>query len=171
MPTGRNALHFGGIPLSDGVFAVVESSEIMVDDAEVTKSDLLMPISKEIEISADKSVGKRTFYLADTEAFEGPCCAIPDIGGPPNKYLVVMPRNEWKDFVIRWVEDPHSLDEMEDMDIKAEVETILRGVQGMKPVILKEEPVIWREKTVPLGWVARPKRPEFSLYCTPSDCK
>ena len=51
---------------------MVESSEIMVDDAEVTKSNLLMPISKEIEIGADKSVGKRTFYLADTEAFEGP---------------------------------------------------------------------------------------------------
>ena len=114
----------------DGVFAVVESSEIMVDDAEVTKSDLLMPISKEIEISADKSVGKRTFYLADTEAFEGPCCAIPDIGGPPNKYFVVMPRNEWKDIFIWWVEDPHSLDEMEDMDIKAEVENHTEGGSG-----------------------------------------
>ncbi|NJL18104.1 MAG: hypothetical protein HC938_13955 [Nitrospira sp.] len=81
-----------------------------------------MPISKEIEIGVDKSVGKRTSYLADTEAFEGPCCAIPDIGGPPNKYFVVMPRNEWKDIFIHWVEDPHSLDEMEDMDIKAEAE-------------------------------------------------
>ena len=48
MPSGRNALHYGGIPLSSGVFAVVESSEIMVDQAEVTKSDLLMPISKEL---------------------------------------------------------------------------------------------------------------------------
>ena len=86
---------------------MVESSEIIVDDAEVTKSDLLMPISKEIKIGADKSVGKRTFvYLADTEAFERPCCATPDIGGPPNKYFVVMPRNKWKDIFIRWVEDP-----------------------------------------------------------------
>ena len=92
MPSGRNALHYGGIPLSNGVFAVVESSGIMDNEAEVTKSDLLMPISKEIEIHPDKTVGRRTFYLADTEAFEGPCCAIPDIGGPPNKYFVVLPR-------------------------------------------------------------------------------
>ena len=33
-----------------------------------------------------------------------------------------MPQNEWKDIFIWWVEDPHSLDEMEDMDIKAETE-------------------------------------------------
>ncbi len=122
MPSGRNVLHYGGIPLSNGVFAVVESSEIMADEAEVTRSDLLMPISKEIEIHADKSVGRRTFYLADTEAFEGPCCAIPDIGGPPNKYFVVLPRQEWKDPFIQWIEDPHTLDVMEEMDVKTELE-------------------------------------------------
>ena len=64
MPTGRNALHFGGIPLLDGVFAVVESSEIMVDDAEVTKSDLLMPISKEIEIGWCRQICRQKNLLS-----------------------------------------------------------------------------------------------------------
>ena len=34
------------------------------------------------------------------------------------------------DIFIRWVEDPHSLDEMEDMDIKAEVENHTEGGSG-----------------------------------------
>ncbi len=129
----------------------------MTDEAEVTRSDLLMPIfSKEIEIHADKSVGRRTFYLADTEAFEGPCCAIPDIGGPPNKYFVVLPRNEWNDPFIQWIEDPHTLDEMDDMDVKTEVEEhniLLVGRKNLLP----------RKKIVPLGEVERPKRPKLSL--------
>ena len=140
MPSGRNALHYGGIPLSNGVFAVVESSGIMDNEAEVTKSDLLMPISKEIEIHPDKTVGRRTFYLADTEAFEGPCCAIPDIGGPPNKYFVVLPRSQWKDPFIQWIQDPHSLDEMDEMDLKTEVE-------GDSSVDLNEESASEEENT------------------------
>ena len=87
----------------------------MDNEAEVTKSDLLMPISKEIEIHPDKTMGRRTFSLANTEAFEGLCCAIPDIGGPPNKYFVVLPRSQWKDPFIQWIQDPHSLDEMDEM--------------------------------------------------------
>ena len=55
----------------------------------------MMPFLKEVEIGADGKVKNRTFYLADTEAFVGPCCAVPDIGGPTNRYFVVKPQNEW----------------------------------------------------------------------------
>ena len=58
-------------------------------------------------------VTNRTFYLADTEAFVGPCCAVPDIGGRINRYFVVKPREEWAKEFILWLEDPHNLDQMD----------------------------------------------------------
>ena len=67
---------------------------------------------KDVKIGADGKVKNRTFYLADTEAFVGPCCAVPDVGGPTNRYFVVKPRNEWADVFIKWVNDEHNIDEM-----------------------------------------------------------
>ena len=73
----------------------------------------MMPFLKEVEIGADGKVKSRTFYLADTEAFVGPCCAVPDIGGPTNRYFVVKPRNEWADGFLKWVKDEHNIDKMD----------------------------------------------------------
>lgn len=116
MPTGRSSIHYGGIELKDGVFAVVETATLDEDSNEVGKADLLTPFFKEVTLDANGNVQKRTFYLADTEAFVAPCCVIPDIGGPTNRYFVVKPRNAWKDEFIRWVQDEHALDEMDDLD-------------------------------------------------------
>ena len=66
-----------------------------------------------LDIGADGKVKNRTFYLADTEAFVGPCCAVPDIGGPTNRYFVVKPRNEWADAFLKWVKDEHNIDKMD----------------------------------------------------------
>jgi hypothetical protein len=51
--------------------------------------------------------------VADTEAFVGPCCAVPDVGGPTNRYFVVTPRNEQADEFLKWVKDEHNMDKME----------------------------------------------------------
>jgi len=117
MPTGRNALHCGGIPLKDGVFAVVEGTTFVQDIAQL-KSDLMVSVVKDVELDEDGSILKRTFYLADTEAFMDPCCVIPDLGGPSNQCFVVKPRNQWAQEFVRWLDDPHNLDEMD--PLKAE---------------------------------------------------
>ena len=116
MPKGRNQIHYGGIPLNDGVFAVVETANVEADITEIGRSDLMTPVRKEVEVDEDGFVQERTFYLADTEAFEDPCCVIPDLGGPSNRYFVVKPRNQWAQEFIRWIEDPHTLDEMDPLD-------------------------------------------------------
>jgi hypothetical protein len=72
----------------------------------------MMPVLKEVEIGADGKVKNRTFYLADTEAFVGPYCAVPAIRGPTNRYFVVKPRNEWTDEFLKWVKDEHNIDKM-----------------------------------------------------------
>ena len=117
MPEGRNTIHYGGIPLKDGVFAVVETTILEEDNEIYGQSDLMTPYLKnEIVVNESGSVTDRTFYLADTEAFLDPCCMIPDLGGPSNRYFRVLPRNQWAKKFTEWVEANHSYDTMEDLE-------------------------------------------------------
>ena len=115
MPSGRNTIHHGGIGLKDGVFAVVETAALEENEELIGQSDLLTPILKDVQLDEDEIVKERMFYLADTEAFSDPCCVIPDIGGPTNRYFVVKPRNQWAKEFIKWVQDEHHLDEMDEL--------------------------------------------------------
>ncbi len=115
MPLGRNRLEYGGIPLCNGTFAVVESSNFVDNGEEEMDTSLMVPIDKEAVLDGDGKVAKRTFFLADTEAFLDPCCVIPDIGGPPCRYFVVRPRNQWAERFEKWVNLPHRNDEMEEL--------------------------------------------------------
>jgi hypothetical protein len=72
-----------------------------------------MPVLKEVEIGADGTVNIRKFNLANTEAFVGPCCAVPAIRGPTNRYFVVKPQNEWADEFLKWVKGEHIIDKMD----------------------------------------------------------
>ena len=53
-----------------------------------------------------------------------PCCVIPDIGGPANRYFVVQPRNSWAGLFVKWVEEPHKdnvMDVLDDIDVDEKV--------------------------------------------------
>ena len=114
----RERVQHGGIVLKDGVYAVVESASVEGDPTELGRSDLFTPIAKECELDESGRVKKRTFYLADTDAFEKPCCVVPDIGGPPNRYFVVKPRYNWSAEFIAWIQDEHHMDKMDPLDLK-----------------------------------------------------
>jgi hypothetical protein len=136
IPGGKKSLHYGGITLKKGTYAVVETSELEENEQELGKSDLMVPIRKDIDLNEDGSVAVRRFYLADTEAFSDPCCTIPDIGGPPNRYFVVKPRNQWATEFVRWVRDEHHLDSMdvlEDVDEDDEVMDTLEEDRPNRP--------------------------------------
>ncbi len=115
MPTGPNALEHGGIRLTDGTYAVVETA-YADEEGEIMGSDLMTPWLKEANIAESGEATGRSFYLADTEAFVAPCCCIPDVGGPKNRYFVVAPRAEWSDLFVQWVEDAHNKDAMDPME-------------------------------------------------------
>jgi hypothetical protein len=119
MPTGGNAIEFGGIRLKKGVFAVTEVAEyVEVDEDEEHKSDLFTPLELITEglDANDGEVVRRRFYLADTDAIVGPCCVIPDIGGATNAYFQVKNRSQWVKEFITWLEARHTDDDMEDSD-------------------------------------------------------
>ncbi len=125
LPLRGGHLEHGGVQLKDGVYAVVECATLETDEAEIGRSDLMMPIDKEVDFDDDGFVSKRTFYLADVEAFYGPCCVIPDIGGPKNRYFVVKPRSEWAGDFTKWLMDPHNLDKMDPISSDEEEEEVV----------------------------------------------
>ena len=111
------SLQFGGITLQDDVYAVVEVANYNLDIEEATKSDLFTPLVLEVEgFDSEGDVLGRKFYLANTDAFVGPCCVIPDIGGDPNAYFQVKPRRDWTKEFIQWLEAPHADDVMQHSD-------------------------------------------------------
>ena len=93
------------------MYAVVESSHLEADDSELARSDLLVPLLKQVKgLDEDGDVTGREFFLADTEAFVEPCAVVPDIGGPPNRYFMVKSRETWHKEFITWVERTHKDD-------------------------------------------------------------
>ena len=115
LPDQRSGINHGGIKhLKNGVYAVVESASPENNDEDVTRSELMMPVIKEVgDVNEEGAVTSRVMYLADTEAFAGPCTVVPDIGGPSNRYFVVKPRGEWAKQFTDWVEQPHRFDEID----------------------------------------------------------
>ncbi len=112
LPTGQNALEFGGIRLKDGICAMVETTTYdEVPDG--YRSDIFVPLRLDMD-ETDPESPKRIFYLADAEAFVEPCAVVPDIGGPLNRYFLVRSRSKWVKSFVNWLEAPHHLDVMED---------------------------------------------------------
>ena len=110
----RKRLEHGGVALRKGVYAVVEASQYENNEAEIKRSDLFVPLLKDVDGMDGNDVKGRLFFLADTQAFEKPCCVIPDIGGPPNRYFLVKPRTEWAGLFTKWLDDPHNIDNISD---------------------------------------------------------
>ena len=112
LPMDVLQLQHGGIRLKNGVYAVVESTELEDDDVELKKSDLFVPYIKHVDgIDENGEVIARCFYLADTEAFVEPCAVIPDIGGQPNRYFHVKGREHWTKEFSLWLKAPQRDDE------------------------------------------------------------
>ena len=124
-------IDYGGIRLTEGVFAVVESATL-VDErmAGHTEMTIIHPIEKivgkdkdgNILLNEDGTVKERVFYLALTDAFVSPCCAVPDIGGPLNRYWVIEPRNLWCDYFKDWLYDKIDDDMVMDEDLEQDAQ-------------------------------------------------
>ena len=114
MPMGNARHKCGGLALEDGAYAVVEAAAYDQIPNEDLKSDLFIPITKEVaQMNQDgKEVTGRKFYLAPVTAFVEPCIVIPDIGGKPNAHFHTKARRDWaKEFII-WLKDRHEDDVM-----------------------------------------------------------
>ena len=91
------------------------------DEEVIAESDIFIPVELEVDgfgfnHQTGKSFTRRRFYLADCEAFHGPCSVIPDLGGEKNAYFQVKPRREWTEDFKDWLQMPHKDDKI-DMEL------------------------------------------------------
>ncbi len=119
LPQGCNAIDYGGCKLTDGTYAVVEAGKLEKNE---DRSEILQAFVKEVGLDKYGRVTDRNLYLAETDAFVGPCAVIPDFGGPPNRHFVVEPREKWVDMFVSWLRMPHNQDVMEPLDESSEEE-------------------------------------------------
>lgn len=104
----NNDIKIGGLTgVPPAMYAIVESSQWVEDETEVGRSEIFVPIIKDVREIRDKKVTKMRFYLADVEAFADPCVVVPDLGGKPNDYFLVKKRKEWREDFVVWLRDDH----------------------------------------------------------------
>ena len=103
-----SGLYHGGIQLANGTYAVVETANIVKQVGEMKRSDIFLPIKKEVAQKATGNRGwRRRFYLADVECIHKPLVVVPDIGGREGiEFFVVQQRAEWVDEFKAWLDDP-----------------------------------------------------------------
>ena len=103
-------LHYGGVRLEKGIFAVVECTTEVKQKVE---RDIIFRFKKEVvENEEGEEVHGKVFYLADTDAIADPACVVPDIGGPVTEYLYIEPREKWAGFFANWLHSGLEEDEM-----------------------------------------------------------
>lgn len=113
--SSANNIEYGGIKVKPGTYAVVESCVFEDEDPDARASDIFRALLKDMQ-GIDlkrRTYDSRQYYLADTEAIVEPCCVIPDIGGPLNRYFLVHARTQWAAFFTKWIEEPHALDHID----------------------------------------------------------
>jgi hypothetical protein len=92
----------------------VESSQFTPwpENGEPHRSELFVPIRKEVRKIHQNRVTKLKYYLADVEAFVAPLVVVPDIGGAPNAYFLCKSRDMWRKDFEEWLDSPHCNDEI-----------------------------------------------------------
>lgn len=99
-----NELEYGGLYcITPGVYAIVENAVVVRARGEVGRSELFIPITKDVGKMEQNRVVELKFYLANVEDFVEPIAVIPDIGGPANAYLALRRRREWREDFITWL--------------------------------------------------------------------
>ena len=107
-----NDVQYGGYDgVTPGLHAIVECADYVTTEIEVQRSEIFVPILKEVGEIRQGRVTKLKFYLAEVEAIVAPLAVIPDIGGPPNGYFVVRHRLQWQKDFVAWLREGQEVSE------------------------------------------------------------
>jgi len=102
----------GGVnDLQHGVHAVVECSKHVVNPI---NTELITEIEIEVVGFSDGFASKPMFHSAPHEAFVAPTVAVPTTGGKNNAHHGLKPRHTWRDVFVKWLHEPHRMDDLSD---------------------------------------------------------
>jgi hypothetical protein len=109
---GDEEVRHADVIVQNETYAVVECAYLDQRANEMKKSEIFIPINKEVKQTAQATQGwKRKFYLATVESIIKPLVVVPNIGGEAGiEYLWVLQRKEWVDKFKQWLGKNHRLD-------------------------------------------------------------
>ena len=107
-----DCVHHGDIKVVNGTYAVIECAYPDQRRSEQIKSDLFLPMVKDVAQTDDGDrPWRRKFALADVDAIMQPLMVIPNIGGKKKlEFFVVRQRQEWVDVFKKWLDADHEKD-------------------------------------------------------------
>jgi hypothetical protein len=102
-------LNYGGLDYVDpGIYAIVESATAVSRQQAGSFTEIFTRITTDVATIRRNRVEKLQFYLADVKAFDRPIVVLPDLGGPPNSYIVMVKRRvEWRADFSSWLRKPY----------------------------------------------------------------
>ena len=107
-----NDVQYGGYDgITPGLHAIVECADYVTTEIEIQRSEIFVPILKEVGEIRQGRVTKLKLYLAEVEAIVAPLAVIPDIGGPPNGYFVVRHHRQWQEDFVQWLREGQEVSE------------------------------------------------------------
>ena len=116
IPENSGVSHGGIDNIQPGIYAIVESADYIADEREVNRSNIFVPIRKEVDLMEHGNVVRAKLYLADVEAIVAPVSVIPDIGGLPYDYFLVKNATQWRENFVAWLDTDPVHDVMEPID-------------------------------------------------------
>jgi len=103
----NSAISHGGLaPIAPAIYAIVETSELEKEEVQ-KNSEIFECTLLRIGNFRHQMVSTLEFSLVDVDAFDGPAVVVPDVGGPPNKYLLLRSREQWRNDFEAWLDDEH----------------------------------------------------------------
>ena len=109
--TDSRVVH-GDIEVENGTYAVIECVYPDERQSEQMKSDIFIPMLKDVAQTADGDrPWRRKFHLVDVEAIISPLVVVPNFGGTSGlEYFVVRRRKDWVGIFKKFLDSDHKHD-------------------------------------------------------------
>ena len=116
LPDGFEFSHGGSDGLKKGICAIVECATLVQDETEVNKSELFVPVQKQMGGFTNDFVSHRNHWMADCDAIVSPVAVVPNFGPRQNGHSMINSRANWKIDFERWLDAPMREDECDESD-------------------------------------------------------
>ena len=122
LPAGFEFNYAGSEGAKKGVYAIVECASLIEDEIEINKSELFIPVQKQIGGHTNDFVSHRNCWLADCDAIVSPVAVVPNLGEHQNGHSMINSRANWKIDFERWLDAPTNEADCAESDTDSEAD-------------------------------------------------
>ena len=102
LPNDFAGCHGGLSPIAPDTHAIVQCASHLEADDIADDTMMFKKLQKHVGGFTGGRVSHLSLVLATVGAFVREVAVIPDIGGPPNGHLELLPRHKWRNIIAQW---------------------------------------------------------------------